>query len=781
MLASQPNPKRPAMLNDTRPNTLDSVRPSALRGPRRLVRAAAAAAVSMASLLVTDAATAQNACTDAGVDAGCCTLVCAVNPLCCDIAWDAKCETILAGLSCICSGATPITGTTAAIDTLAATRDLDLAGVCDPGPFGDDQIHNYITYTWTPAASGRYTLSTCNTADFDTRVAVISGCTTNAVLGCNDDGDGCSVFTSILTVEVTGGEEYYIVLGGYSEADRGTGTLSIEPFQVQLALEGAHRFETSAGGNDRWYAKYAVGPGATWQDLADKAAALGGTLACANTVAERRLMGSLHIATGFGDGVAIGLRQDLGAPTYAEPLGGWSWIDGGSLDSPTWAAGEPNDSGGVEHFGRFTAFYFGEFLHDSADDAAWSHAILEFGTKGVPEAPTPPSNDEAFGAIALEMNQLNTVSLVGATTSADAVGCGDAMHYDRWYSFTPPSSDSFDLVGCGNGFTASVAVYTASDRTPVGCSAGACTLTLALTGATNYLIRIGSPEGDRAGNPTLVIYPTPEIVSLDAISVNFVGGTFADGSDGGRCSETATFPAGAGAWGTLHWSNIVGANDAAATSYAAGGNGDAPTALKDGHGVATTARVSYSVNNPWRIFSFPANDTDRMRRGYLDSNGPTNGVTVDVNGIAYERYTAVVYFGADGPDRVGTLTANAGAPVHFKTDAVPAGVFNPLVQATAADAASAVRSSYAVFQGLTGSTCTLQLSEGGPNVGFMGFQIIRETPPCVGDLNADGQVSAPDLATLLSAWGAAEGDITGDGTTDAQDIATMLSAWGPCP
>ena len=747
----------------------------------RIHRAITTALLPIASLLAAGSASAQNACTDAGVDAGCCTLVCAVNPLCCDIAWDAKCETILAGISCICSGATPITGTTAPIDTLAANRDLDLTGVCDPGPFGDDQIHNYITYAWTPATSGRFTLSTCNTADFDTRLAVISGCTTNAVLGCNDDGDGCSVFTSILSVEVTGGEEYFIVLGGYSEADRGTGTLSIEPFQVQLALEGAHRFEVSAGGNGRWYAKYAVGPGATWEDLAAKAASMGATLACANTVAERRLMGSIHMATGAGTAVAIGLRQDLGDAAYSEPLGGWKWADGGALEIPFWANGEPNDSGGAEHYGQFSAFYFGEFVNDAADGAPWSHAILEFGPKGPPEAPTPPSNDEAFGAIALEINQLNTVSLVGATTSSDPVGCGEPMHYDRWYAFTPPSTDSYDIVACGNGFGSSVAVYAASDRALVGCSGGACTLTLPLAGATAYLVRIGSAEGDRAGNPTLVVYPTPEIVSLDAVSVNFVGGTLADGGDGGRCSDTAIFPAGAGAWGTLHWSNIVGANDAAAAGFAAAGNGDAPGGLRDGRGNATTASLAYAVLNGWRIFSFPSNDTDRMRRGYLDTNGPGGAVTAVVSGVPYARYTAVLYLGADGADRVGYASVNGGAPVFFRTDAVPAGVFNPLVQATATDAASAVRASYAVFTGLTGASCTLQVADSGPNVGLMGFQLVKESPACVGDLNGDGQVSAPDLATLLSAWGAAEGDLTGDGTTNAQDIATLLSAWGACP
>jgi hypothetical protein len=169
-----------------------------------------------------------------------------------------------------------------------------------------------------------------------------------------------------------------------------------------------------------------------------------------------------------------------------------------------------------------------------------------------------------------------------------------------------------------------------------------------------------------------------------------------------------------------------------------------------------------------------------MRRGYLDTNGlPEAAVTV--SNVPYATYAVVVYFGADGPDRNGSVIVNGGAPIYFKTDAVPAGVFNPLVEATATAATSAVRASYAVFRGQTSPTCTMQLVETGPNLGFMGFQIIKEEPACASDLDGDGNVSAADLATLLSAWGTPAGDTNGDGTTDAQDIATLLGAWGSCP
>ena len=52
--------------------------------------------------------------------------------------------------------------------------------------------------------------------------------------------------------------------------------------------------------------------------------------------------------------------------------------------------------------------------------------------------------------------------------------------------------------------------------------------------------------------------------------------------------------------------------------------------------------------------------------------------------------------------------------------------------------------------------------------------------PCPADLDGDGDVGAPDLATLLSAWGTPDADLTDDGDTNAADLAVMLSAWGAC-
>ncbi|MFM1804637.1 MAG: hypothetical protein RL136_1516 [Planctomycetota bacterium] len=68
--------------------------------------------------------------------------------------------------------------------------------------------------------------------------------------------------------------------------------------------------------------------------------------------------------------------------------------------------------------------------------------------------------------------------------------------------------------------------------------------------------------------------------------------------------------------------------------------------------------------------------------------------------------------------------------------------------------------------------------------GVQGFILDLPRPAnCGADLNGDGLVGAPDVATLLDAWGKANSaaDLDGDGLVGAADLAAMLDAWGACP
>jgi hypothetical protein len=173
-------------------------------------------------------------------DLTCCLSVCETDSACCDGAWDDVCASNAADLCAylVCEPGTAVLGDNA-IDTTASTATLDLTGICDPGAFGDDVIYNAIYLNFTPDTTSAYTISTCSQATFDTRLAVnTDGCDPTTNIGCLDDTDGCDGFTTILEVSLTAGEEYTICVGGYSSADAGTGTLTIEAGGAPDPCEG---------------------------------------------------------------------------------------------------------------------------------------------------------------------------------------------------------------------------------------------------------------------------------------------------------------------------------------------------------------------------------------------------------------------------------------------------------------------------------------------------------------------------------------------------------------
>jgi len=85
-----------------------------------------------------------------------------------------------------------------------------------------------------------FTVSTCDAADFDTKISVFSGDCDNLVcVGGNDDGLGCSGYTSELTVttDLFQPKTYYILVHGFS-TNQGNFNLSVtctEPYPVPLS------------------------------------------------------------------------------------------------------------------------------------------------------------------------------------------------------------------------------------------------------------------------------------------------------------------------------------------------------------------------------------------------------------------------------------------------------------------------------------------------------------------------------------------------------------------
>ena len=95
---------------------------------------------------------------------------------------------------------------------------------CDEGfgnGFGSD-----IWFTLTPDQSGGIVVSTCDSASFDTRLAVYTECN-GILIACNDDGPGCGGYTSQMNFDGVAGQTYLLRVGGFDN-ERGTGTVSVE-------------------------------------------------------------------------------------------------------------------------------------------------------------------------------------------------------------------------------------------------------------------------------------------------------------------------------------------------------------------------------------------------------------------------------------------------------------------------------------------------------------------------------------------------------------------------
>ncbi|MCP4834230.1 MAG: hypothetical protein GY895_05635, partial [Phycisphaera sp.] len=112
-------------------------------------------------------------------------------------------------------------------------------------------------------------------------------------------------------------------------------------------------WSTKQGGNGHLYSEVSFNTGVTWAEARAFAVSLGGELASvssesASSVVKAYLLGQGAFQTW------IGLYQDLSAPDYVEPDGGWRWSDGTPLVYSDWLPGEPSNEsffGDPEDFG----------------------------------------------------------------------------------------------------------------------------------------------------------------------------------------------------------------------------------------------------------------------------------------------------------------------------------------------------------------------------------------------------------------------------------------------
>ncbi len=181
---------------------------------------------------------------------GCCELVCAGDPFCCDQeigSWDGFCANE-AELLCGCVpgqdeplnddcenamaiglGDTPITNLCA---TIGGPGHSDPE--CNDGPGGLEGFGYDVWYTYESTFFGSLQISTCDQLDasWDSQIAVYEGCDCLALgdppLACNQDGLECANGSSLLAVDVLHNTCYIIRIGSTFVGAFGSGILTLD-------------------------------------------------------------------------------------------------------------------------------------------------------------------------------------------------------------------------------------------------------------------------------------------------------------------------------------------------------------------------------------------------------------------------------------------------------------------------------------------------------------------------------------------------------------------------
>jgi len=142
-----------------------------------------------------------------------------------------------------CSTALPLVDGATAFTTAGATTDGPAHPTCPGLVFGDDLLHRDVWFVYQASCSGTLRLTTCEelggSSTFDTRLAIYqpgSVCPIGGLdlISCNDDdpvnncGTQAGGWHSTLEVPVNAGDVHYIRIGGFGEADFGSGSLLVE-------------------------------------------------------------------------------------------------------------------------------------------------------------------------------------------------------------------------------------------------------------------------------------------------------------------------------------------------------------------------------------------------------------------------------------------------------------------------------------------------------------------------------------------------------------------------
>jgi hypothetical protein len=153
-----------------------------------------------------------------GTAGGASTLTVSQAPSCLNSSDDCSAPSAIAGQGAFC------------FEAVAATTGAEGQNEALCYSFGSSAIDNDVWMEWTADADGTATVSTCDDASTDTKIAAYpaGGCPTDgSSLACNDDFGSCGGFTSQMDFSVTNGSTYLLQIGHFPGTAGGVGNVTI--------------------------------------------------------------------------------------------------------------------------------------------------------------------------------------------------------------------------------------------------------------------------------------------------------------------------------------------------------------------------------------------------------------------------------------------------------------------------------------------------------------------------------------------------------------------------
>ncbi|MEO2148744.1 MAG: dockerin type I repeat-containing protein [bacterium] len=487
---------------------------------------------------------------------------CFTSPACLPAGAGDECSTAIA----VVEGANAVDNTTMTTGT-DPISDAQCTGTA-LGIFGQD-----AWYSFTPTSSGAMDVSTCDTINFDSDLAVYVGaCGTLDQIACNGDGAGCGGFTSLISgVPVTAGVEYMIRMGTW-DGTPGSGTLNITVGGGGPATENCTNGTDDDGDGlidcadpDCANNPACGGGGGSGDECIDAILVTEGANAfdttgmtdspepdptgCANTYGENASDGWFLYIANFSGNVTFetcdinSFDTDLAA--YSGSCGNLNLIacdgDGGTaagcqgFDSTLTIPGVQAGDSIILRIGGW----------GSADQGPGTLTITVGGGGG------GGAGDDCIDAI-IAVDGANAVDNSAATTGVDPISdaqctgtfLGQFLN-DIWYSYTATSTGTMEVSTCNSiSFDSDVAIYNgpcgaltqiACNGDGTGCAGYSSLVTgVSVTAGTEYLIRVGGfGPGTGVGNGTMSI----TIGGGGPVTENCTNGTDDDGDGLIDCAD----------------------------------------------------------------------------------------------------------------------------------------------------------------------------------------------------------------------------------------------------